>query len=113
MKTRRKLEQVTGMAALLAVPLRFDLVERLRGGPMIVGDLVDALGENQATISKQLAVLREAGILACRPDGRCREYALANPGLMGAAIDGLHALAVDAVVKTAECRARRVARAAG
>ncbi len=113
MKNRRKLEQVTGMAALLAVPLRFEIVERLRGGPMIVGDLVDALGENQATISKQLAVLREAGILACRPDGRCREYALASPGLLGTAIDDLQALAVEAVVKAAECRARRAARAAG
>ena len=59
MRTRRKLEQVTSMAALLAVPLRLEIIERLRGGPMIVGDLVHALGENQATLSKQFGVLRE------------------------------------------------------
>ncbi len=111
MRTRRKLEQVTSMAALLAVPLRLEIIERLRGGPMIVGDLVHALGENQATLSKQLGVLREAGVLACRPDGRCREYALGNPALLGEIIDGLQALAMDAVVQAVECRARRTARA--
>ena len=89
----------------------FRIVERLRRGPLIVGDLVSALGENQATISKQLAILREAGLLACRPDGRCREYALANEALAGAAIDALQGLGVDAVVKAAECRARRAVRA--
>ncbi|MBM4394377.1 MAG: winged helix-turn-helix transcriptional regulator [Deltaproteobacteria bacterium] len=110
MKAIRKLEQVTSTAALISVPLRYEILERLRAGPMIVGDLVEALGENQATISKQIAILREAGLLACRPDGRCREYRLASPDLLGAAIDALHALGADAVVKAAECRARRAAR---
>ena len=100
-----------GIARCLFRTLRLEIIERLRGGPMIVGDLVDALGENQATLSKQLGVLREAGVLACRPDGRCREYALGNPALLGKIIDGLQALAVDAVVQAVECRARRIARA--
>ncbi len=111
MRALKKVETVGAMAALLSSPLRLEIVERLRRGPLIVGDLVSALGENQATISKQLAILREAGLLACRPDGRCREYALANEALAGAAIDALQGLGVDAVVKAAECRARRAVRA--
>jgi ArsR family transcriptional regulator, virulence genes transcriptional regulator len=112
MKARRKLEQVASMAALIAGPLRLEICEKLRAGPMIVGDLVDVLGENQATVSKQLGLLRDAGLLACHPDGRCREYALASPELLGPTIDGLHVLALAAAAKAAECRARRAAHGA-
>ncbi len=112
MKPRKKSELVVAAASMISSPLRLEIIEKLRHGPLIVGDLVDALGENQATISKQLALLREAGLLACRPDGRCREYALSNAALVGAAIDALHALGMDAVIASAECRARRVARVA-
>jgi len=110
MKALGKVETVGAVAAMLSSPLRLEIIERLRRGPLIVGDLVNALGENQATISKQLGILREAGLLACRPDGRCREYALADEALVGAAVDALHCLGTDAVAKAAECRARRAAR---
>lgn len=110
MKIRRKIEQATAMGALLANPLRVEILERLGRGPCIVGDLVDALGENQATVSKQLAVLREAGLLACRPEGRCREYALASPERVAAALMGLEALGADASRQARACRDRRPAR---
>jgi DNA-binding transcriptional ArsR family regulator len=112
MKARRKIEQVATMAALLANPLRLELIERLRQGPRNVGHLVDTLGENQATVSKQLAILREAGLVTCRPEGRCREYALASGGLAGKTVDSLVALGLDAAVRAAECRARRARRLA-
>lgn len=101
---------VASMAGLLSHPMRVEILERLRGHPCIVGDLVDALGESQATVSKQLGILREAGMLACRPDGRCREYALASTDRAAAALDALHALGVDAEVASAECRTRRAVR---
>lgn len=107
MKAVRKLEQVTTMAALLSNPLRLAIVLRLQRGPCNVGDLVTALGESQATLSKQLGLLREGGLLACRPEGRCRIYGLAHPELAGAAIDALAALGHDASVKAAECAATR------
>lgn len=110
MKTGKKTEQVTQMAALLAAPIRCAIVEALRSGPRIVGELVDALGESQATVSKQIAILREAGVLVCRPDGRCREYTLVDPALVGGILDGLHALGQAAARQAAECRARRASR---
>jgi DNA-binding transcriptional ArsR family regulator len=107
MTTVRKLEQVTAMAALLSNPLRLAIVDRLRRGPCIVGDLVTEIGESQATLSKQLGLLREAGLLACRPDGRCRIYALASPDLAAAAVDALDNLGRQATRNAAECAATR------
>ena len=112
MKAQKKARQVTEMAALLANPMRVAIIEALRDGPRIVGDLVEELGEAQATVSKQIAILREAGVLRCRPEGRCREYALASADIAAAAIDALHSLGRDAIAKAAECRARRSARLA-
>lgn len=103
-------DQVCAMAALLSTPMRLKIVGLLRERPRIVSDLVEALGESQATVSKQLAILREAGVLACRPDGRCREYALACPDRAGAALDALAALAVASAAQAADCRSRRAAR---
>jgi len=111
-KAKEKTEQVTAIAALLSAPIRCAIVEALRSGPRIVGDLVEALGESQATVSKQIAILREAGILVCRPDGRCREYTLVDPDLVGEVLDGLHALGRAAAKQAAECRARRASRMA-
>ncbi|HOU54483.1 MAG TPA: metalloregulator ArsR/SmtB family transcription factor [Myxococcota bacterium] len=102
--------QVTAMAALLSAPIRCAILQALRSGPRIVGDLVEALGESQATVSKQIAILREAGVLVCRPDGRCREYSLVDPDLVGAILDGLEALGESAARQAAECRARRASR---
>lgn len=70
------------MASLLAVFTnvpRLRIVERLLAGPCIVGDLVRDTGYAQAVISKQIGILRDAGLLRCQPQGRCREYALADP----------------------------------
>jgi DNA-binding transcriptional ArsR family regulator len=41
-----------------------------------VGDLVAHLGISQPGVSKHLRVLREAGLVAARADGRHRRYAL-------------------------------------
>jgi len=104
---KRKHERIASMAALLSSPVRLAILDRLRQGPCIVGDLVSALGEAQASLSKQLAILREAGLLRCRPEGRCREYAVADPERLGALLDGLLELAGSADRQAAECRARR------
>ena len=107
MQTELSDNRVTLMAALLSNPLRLAIVQRLRGGACIVGELVTELGQSQATLSKQLGLLREAGLLACRPDGRCREYGLAEPELVGTVIDALCALGKTSAVRAAECAASR------
>ncbi len=113
MASIRRKEQATALASILSNPLRLAIVDRLRGGPSIVGVLVDDVGESQATVSKQLGILRDAGLLQCRPEGRCREYALADPPLVDAVMEALFALAAQAAATGAKCRSRRAARAAG
>jgi ArsR family transcriptional regulator len=112
MKTNRRIEEAAAMAGLLSNPMRAEILSRLCDGPCIVGDLVDALGESQATVSKQLGVLREAGMLACRPDGRCREYALASRERTATVLEVLESLGLEAAATKAECRTRGSSRVA-
>ena len=66
---------------VLAEPIRREILVRLRGeapGDLAVGDLVNALGLSQPTVSKHLKVLRDTGLVAVREDGQHRFYRL-NP----------------------------------
>ena len=63
--------------AALAEPHRRQILDLLRDGERPVGDLVDRLRLSQPGVSKHLKVLREAGLVGVRSDGRRRLYALA------------------------------------
>ena len=62
--------------AVLAEPNRRRILDLLRDGERPVGDLVDALAVSQPGVSKHLSVLREAGVVEMRADGRRRLYRL-------------------------------------
>ncbi len=49
---------------------RLAVVQRLRGGERCVCDLTDLLDAAQSRLSFHLKVLREAGIVDCRKEGR-------------------------------------------
>jgi DNA-binding transcriptional ArsR family regulator len=66
---------VTAYAAL-AEPSRRQILDLLRGGERSVGDLVARLTLSQPGVSKHLKVLREAGLVEVRRDGKRRWYAL-------------------------------------
>ncbi len=66
---------------LLADPTRRRLLDELRRGERSVGELVQALGRSQPAVSKQLRVLREAGLASARVDGQRRIYRLEAEGL--------------------------------
>jgi ArsR family transcriptional regulator len=53
---------------------RLAIVERLKNGERCVCDLTDLLGAAQSRLSFHLKVLREAGIVDCRKDGRWAYY---------------------------------------
>lgn len=59
---------------VLAEPTRRELLDLLREGEQPVGALVDALSLPQPNVSKHLRVLRDAGLVDVRPDGRRRLY---------------------------------------
>jgi DNA-binding transcriptional ArsR family regulator len=60
----------------IAEPSRRRILDLVRDRPRPVGELVDELGLTQPGTSKHLRVLREAGLVEVRPDGRRRLYAL-------------------------------------
>lgn len=60
----------------LAHPVRLEIIEYLRKGESSVGSMVKDLGIEQSAISKHLAVLRRAGILATRQEGATVFYAV-------------------------------------
>jgi DNA-binding transcriptional ArsR family regulator len=55
---------------------RLELLQHLRGGERTVGELVDALRCPQPKVSRHLKVLKEAGLVEGRRDGRHVTYAL-------------------------------------
>jgi DNA-binding transcriptional ArsR family regulator len=66
----------------LADPTRRAVYERLAGeGELSVGDLVTGSGVSQPAVSQHLAVLRHAGLVTERREGRYVRYAAAPEGL--------------------------------
>jgi DNA-binding transcriptional ArsR family regulator len=62
--------------AALAEPSRRRILDLLRDGERSVTDLVSRLDLSQPGVSKHLRVLREAGLVQVRPEGRQRWYGL-------------------------------------
>lgn len=62
--------------AALAETHRRQILDLLRGGERPAGDLVNSLDLSQPGVSKHLKVLREAGLVVVRADGKQRLYAL-------------------------------------
>ena len=60
----------------LAEPHRRQILDLLREGERPAGELVDHLALSQPGVSKHLKVLREAGLVTVRADGKRRLYAL-------------------------------------
>lgn len=62
--------------AALAEPHRRQILDLLREGERSVGELVGRLKLSQPGVSKHLRILRQAGLVDVRPDGRTRWYGL-------------------------------------
>jgi DNA-binding transcriptional ArsR family regulator len=65
----------------IAEPRRREILDVLVGGERPVNDLVSALGLTQPQVSKHLRVLREAGVVDVRDQGRQRLYRLNGTAL--------------------------------
>jgi DNA-binding transcriptional ArsR family regulator len=63
----------------IASPTRRALLDALVPGESSVSELVDALDVTQSAVSQQLAVLKSAGLVGERSEGRFRYYCL-RPG---------------------------------
>lgn len=67
---------------VLAEPRRRQILDLLRGGERLVGDLVDELSLAQPSVSKHLRVLRDAGLVVVRPDAQRRWYRVRTEPLL-------------------------------
>lgn len=65
----------------LADPTRRAILERLRAGPLPVGDLARGLPVSRPAVSQHLRVLADAGLLQATPCGTRRLYALCPEGM--------------------------------
>src|SRR5437660_12230752 len=62
--------------AAIADPTRRELLALLASGELAAGDLADRFPVSRPAISRHLRVLREAGLVRSRTDGRRRLYEL-------------------------------------
>ena len=70
----------TALAAL-ADPTRRRIFERLRSGPQSVGALARRMPVSRPAVSQHLKVLKDAGLVADRPEGARRVYYIDPRGL--------------------------------
>jgi ArsR family transcriptional regulator len=66
----------------LGNPLRMEIVHLLRSGPLNVNDIAASVEQHQATVSRNLTILRNAGIVVTQRDGNYIMYQVANPKLV-------------------------------
>ncbi len=67
----------------MAHPTRLAILEALRDGEQCVCHMEAVLGVRQASLSQQLMILRQAGLVGSRRDGLNIFYRVANRSLYG------------------------------
>jgi len=74
--TADQFEQVALRFRLLGEPMRLRIMQAVCVKPRAVGEIVTAVGATQANVSKHLALLAGAGILARKKAGQRVYYSL-------------------------------------
>lgn len=79
---REAAESACALMKVLSNPDRMLLLCELAEGERNVGELQDAVGVLQPTLSQQLGVLREENLVATRREGKNIYYSIASPQAM-------------------------------
>ena len=79
---RRAGDRAVGTLKLLANLDRLLLLCQLSRGPLCVSELAAQLGIQQPTLSQQLGVLRNEGVVSTRREGKNIYYSVADPDLL-------------------------------
>ncbi len=79
-----KSPDMAGLFAALADPTRLRLLNLIAGREVCVCYLVEILRQSQPKISRHLAYLRRAGLVAARREGKWIHYSLSQPSDAGA-----------------------------
>jgi ArsR family transcriptional regulator len=75
------LDRAVALFHALSDPIRLSIMEILRSGERCVCDLQDDLNTAQSKLSFHLKVLREAGLVSDRREGRWSYYSIVPEGL--------------------------------
>lgn len=79
--TTLDLDRAVTLFHALSDPTRLSVLERLRGGELCVCELQDELAAAQSRLSFHLRVLREAGLVTDRREGRWSYYSIVPEAL--------------------------------
>ncbi len=74
----RLVELIAERFRVIGEPMRIKLLDRLRDGAATVQELTEATGGTQPNVSKHLAVLHRAGIVAREKDGIHVRYVISD-----------------------------------
>ena len=66
---------------VLAHPLRIQVLDELRVGPLSVGELQERTGAEQSTLSQQLGVLRARNFVSTQRKGTTVNYEVRDPAI--------------------------------
>ena len=99
------LDRGTQLFHALSDPTRLSILRRLRFGERCVCDLTDALDAAQSRLSFHLRVLKDAGLVTDRREGRWMYYTLNSDALAEAAelVEGLASAPSAAERRTGCC----------
>ena len=99
------LDRATQLFHALSDQTRLSILQRLRFGERCVCDLTDALDAAQSRLSFHLRVLKDAGLVTDRREGRWMYYTLSADALaeVGEVIEGLASLPSAAERRTGCC----------
>lgn len=73
--------EMAGFLKALADPMRLKILHALRAGELRGTDLLPTVGGSQPNLSRHLAILKAAGVLACRRDGTAIWWRIADTGV--------------------------------
>jgi ArsR family transcriptional regulator len=79
--TVNQIEETSRLFHALSEPTRLQILEYLKGGEQCVCELTEAFHTGQSRLSFHLRVLKEAGLINDRPDGRWMYYSLNIEGI--------------------------------
>ena len=82
-------------------PTRLIIINELRGGEKLVGQLVQTIGVAQSAVSRHLSLLRERGMVSFRREGTSIYYRLSDPKI-GEACDIVHRILLDQIARNRE-----------
>jgi DNA-binding transcriptional ArsR family regulator len=87
---------------------RLSIIDELREGETTVGELAKTLELPQAVVSRNLAILRDKGVVQFRREGTSVYYSLSDPKI-GDACDMVHQILLNQMEKNRDLAERLVA----